>query len=194
VSVARHTITLPRLFATWLALGAQSWGGGSATLLMIQREVVERRGWMSADEFTRSWAICQVAPGINLLGLTILIGWRLRRGLGSAVAIAGLLLPSVTLTALLTAVYASVRDYPLTEAALRGVVPATVGLGAILSWQLGWPLVRDSRREGLASLAVSLVILVGSGVVVLLWQPPVIMVLLGGGALGALWGVAQARG
>jgi chromate transporter len=191
VSVARHTITLPRLFAVWLALGAQSWGGGSATLLMIQREVVERRGWMSADEFTRSWAICQVAPGINLLGLTILIGWRLRRALGAALAILGLLLPSVTLTALLTAVYASIRDQPLTEAALHGVVPATVGLGAMLSWQLGWPIVRDSRREGPASLAVSLALLVGSGAVVLLWHPPVIVILLGCGALGALWELAR---
>jgi chromate transporter len=180
-------ITLPQLFRTWLALGAQSWGGGSATLLMIQREVVERRGWMSAEEFIRYWAICQIAPGINL------IGWRLRRGPGAALAILGLLLPSVTLTALLTAIYASVREQPLAEAALHGVVPATVGLGAILSWQLGWPLMRDSRREGGASLVVSIALLVGSGAAVVLWHPPVILILLGSGALGALWGVAQAR-
>lgn len=186
-------VTLPQLFATWLALGAQSWGGGSATLMLIRREVVERRGWMRADEFVEAWAICQIAPGINLLGLTILIGWRLRRAVGSAVAILGLLLPSVTLTALLTAVYASVRDEPLVEAALHGVVPATVGLGAILAWQLGWPLLRDSRREGSASLAVSIAILVGSGVVIAVWHPPVIMILLGGGALGALWEHARSR-
>jgi chromate transporter len=160
---------------------------------MIQREVVERRGWMSAEEFTRSWAICQIAPGINLLGLTILIGWRLRRAPGAAVAILGLLLPSATLTALLTAIYTSVRDQPLAEAALRGVVPATVGLGAILSWQLGWPMLRDAQRESRISLAVSLALLAGSGAAVTLWNPPVILILLGAGALGALWGAAQAH-
>jgi chromate transporter len=186
-------LPLAQIFTAWLALGAQSWGGGSATLLMIQREVVERRGWMSAEEFTRSWAICQIAPGINLLGLTILIGWRLRRASGAAVAILGLLLPSATLTALLTAIYTSVRDQPLAEAALRGVVPATVGLGAILSWQLGWPMLRDARRESRISLAVSLALLAGSGAAVTLWNPPVILILLGAGALGALWGVAQAH-
>jgi chromate transporter len=177
----------------WLGLGSQSWGGGSATLLLIQREVVERRGWMSDAEFTRSWAICQIAPGINLLGLTVLIGWRLRRAAGAAVSLLGLLLPSVTLTAMLTAVYAAVRAQPLAEAALHGVVPATVGLGAALSWQLGWPLIAGSRREGRASLAVSLALLAGSGLAELLWRPPVILVLLACGALGALWGAAQAR-
>ncbi|MBX0326172.1 chromate transporter [Oscillochloris sp. ZM17-4] len=181
-----YTLSLAELFTAWLALGAQSWGGGSATLLMIQREVVERRGWMRAEEFTQAWAICQIAPGINLLGLTILIGWRLRRAPGAAVAILGLLLPSVSLTALLTAIYASIREQPLAEAALRGVVPATVGLGAILSWQLGCPLLRDSRREGPGSLAVSLALLIGSGAAVLLWHPPVILILLGSGALGAI--------
>ncbi len=186
-------VTLPQLFSAWLALGAQSWGGGSATLLMIQREVVDRRGWMRAEEFSRAWAICQIAPGINLLGLTILIGWRLRQAPGAALAIIGLLLPSASLTALLTAAYASIRGQPLAQAALRGVVPATVGLGAVLSWQLGWPLIRDSRREGRASLLVSLALLTGSGAAVLLWHPPVILVLLGSGALGALWEIARAR-
>lgn len=125
-------VSLLQLFKAWFALGAQSWGGGSATLLMIQREVVERRGWMSPADFARAWAICQIAPGINLLGLTILIGWRLRRASGAAIALLGLLLPSVTLTALLTAIYASFRDEPRADAALRGVVPATVGLGGLL--------------------------------------------------------------
>jgi chromate transporter len=160
---------------------------------MIQREVVDRRGWMSTDEFIRYWAICQIAPGINLLGLTILIGWRLRGTFGAALAILGLLLPSVTLTALLTAIYASIREQPLAQAALHGVVPATVGLGAILSWQLGWPLIRDSRREGAASLAVSFALLMGSGAAVVLWNPPVILILIGSGVLGALWGVARAH-
>ena len=62
----------------WLSLGSQSFGGGTATLALIRREVVERREWMDDSEFVRDWALCQIAPGINLLGLTILIGRRLR--------------------------------------------------------------------------------------------------------------------
>jgi chromate transporter len=186
-------VTPLALFTIWLALGAQSWGGGAATLLMIRREVVERRGWMSDDEFTRSWAICQVAPGINLLGLTALIGWRVGRAWGVALALLGLLLPSVAITALLTAAYASVREQPAVQAALRGVVPATVGLGLLLIWQLAVPIVRQAGRESRANLLVALALLAGSALVSYLWGPPVIAILLGAGAIGALYGWLSAR-
>lgn len=186
-------ISLWSLFAIWLSLGAQSWGGGSATLLLIRREVVERRAWMDGDEFTRAWAICQVAPGINLLGLTILIGWKQRRALGASVALLGLLLPSVTITALLTAGYATVRDSPVVAAALRAVVPATVGLGIVLSWQMVAPLLKQARWRGTSDLVVSVGIVIGSGAALALWQPPVILVLIAGGGVGALWRVLRAR-
>jgi len=179
------------LFRTWLGLGLQSWGGGSATLLMIRREVVERRGWLSDAEFTRFWAICQVAPGINLLGMTVLIGWRTGRATGAALALLGLLLPSVTITAALTAGYAAVRGMPLVAAALRGVVPATVGLGLLLCWQMGRPLVAEARGEGRGSYAVALALLGGSAAAVLLWRIPVLAVLLGAGAAGAVWGALR---
>ena len=181
------------LFATWLSLGARSWGGGAATLLMIRRTVVEDRGWMSAEEFTRTWAICQLTPGINLLGLTVLIGWRMGRAWGAALALLGLLLPSVTITAALTAIYAGVRELPAMQAALRGVIPATVGLGLLLAWQMGVPLLRQARDDGRASLLVAVGILGGAALVQLLWAPPVIAVLLGGGLLGALGGSLRSR-
>src|SRR5688572_24327263 len=122
-SVSGHNVapTRPRpfdLFRTWFLLGIQSFGGGTTTLLLIQRTVVEQRRWFTQDEFTRAWAVCQIAPGINLLSVTILIGWRLRRALGVVLALSGLLLPSVSVTILLTALYAEVQALPLIQAAL----------------------------------------------------------------------------
>lgn len=181
-----------RLFATWLALGARSWGGGAATLLMIRRVAVEEQGWVSAEEFTRLWAICQIAPGINLLGLTVLLGWRVGRSWGVALALLGLLLPSVTITAALTAAYAGVRELPVTQAALRGVVPATIGLGLLLSWQMGVPLLRQARAVGRLDLLVAAGLLAGAAAVELLWRPPVFVVLIGAGAIGALYGWLRA--
>lgn len=160
---------------------------------MIRREAVEARGWLSDEEFTRAWAICQITPGINLLGLTTLIGWRVGRAWGVALALLGLLLPSVTITAALTALYAGVRELPATQAALRGVVPATVGLGLLLAWQMGAPLLREARAEGAPSFAVAAALMAGAALVELLWRPPVIAVLLGVGALGALHAWLEAR-
>src|SRR6185436_11706027 len=118
-----------RLLWIWTVIGAQSFGGGSATLYLIRRVAVERHGWITDDDFTRYWGICQIAPGINILGLVILIGWRVAGALGAALALTGLLVPSAAITVALTSIYAEVREAPLMRAAIRGVVPATVGLG-----------------------------------------------------------------
>ncbi|HEX6632163.1 MAG TPA: chromate transporter, partial [Gemmatimonadaceae bacterium] len=70
----------------------QSFGGGSATLYLIRRAAVTRNRWLTDEEFARYWGICQIAPGINILGLVILIGWRVAGAAGIALALGGLLL------------------------------------------------------------------------------------------------------
>ena len=79
-------------------IGAQSFGGGSATLFLIRRTAIERYAWITDDDFTRYWGICQIAPGINILGLVILIGWRVAGAAGALLSLTGLLLPSAALT------------------------------------------------------------------------------------------------
>lgn len=170
----------------WLTLAVQSFGGGPATLTLIRRAVVERHRWVSEEEFTRDWALVQLAPGINLLALTILIGRRVAGAAGIAVALCGLLLPSVTLTILITAYFSHVQHSEWTQAALRGVLPATVGIGVLTAFQVARPLLLDCYREGRGSLILGWVLLIGSGLVVFLWQWPVLLALLGAGALGAL--------
>jgi chromate transporter len=174
------------LLRVWLGLGVQSFGGGATTLYLIRRAVVDRYGWISDDEFTRVWAVCQVAPGINLLCLTILIGWRLRRVRGIIVALAGLLLPSVVITVLLTMLYARIQGLAMVQAALRGIVPATVGLGAVLALQLALPLLRESRREGSISFAAGVVLLAAVVAIAAVSRVSLIWLLIGGGIFGAL--------
>ena len=178
-------VPLQRLLCVWLSLGVQSFGGGAATLALIRRAVVERHGWITDAEFVRDWALCQVTPGINLLGLTILIGRRLAGGAGIAVCLLGLLLPSVTITVLLTAFYGHYRGLPTVRAAVRGVIPATAGLGLLTAWSLARPLLAASRREGRRSLTVGLGLLVVSGVAVAVWRPPVVLILCAAGLAGA---------
>lgn len=181
--------SLPRLLAVWLGLAAQSFGGGTATQYLIYRAFVEQRGWVSPEEFGRAWGICQLAPGINLLALTVLIGWRLGRAGGVAVSLLGLLLPSVAITVGMTALYAQVRELPSVQAALRGVIPATVGLGLLMSWRIARPLLAESRREGRALLLVAGGALLGSAALVAFLDAPVLLALAAGGAVaaGASW-------
>ena len=174
------------IFRVWLILGLQSFGGGTATLFLIQRAVVEERRWITADEFTRCWAVCQIAPGINLLGLTILIGWRQRRALGVALALLGLLVPSVTITVLITALYHRYQELAAVQAAFRGIVPGTIGLGLLLAWRMARPLLAESKRESRESFSLAVALVAGSSLIVMFTSVPVIAVLWSSGLVGAL--------
>lgn len=170
----------------WFMIGLQSFGGGTATLFLIRQTSVERYGWLSPEEFTKDWALVQAAPGINLLCMTILVGRRVAGLSGSLTAMLGLMLPSVTLTILMTALYADLRNMPVVQAALHGIVPATVGLGLLLTTSMARPLLEVSRREGLFQFVVSILILAGSALAMFLWQLPVIAVLCAAGLIGGL--------
>jgi chromate transporter len=178
--------SLWRLLCVWLSLGAQSFGGGVATLTLIRRTFVEQERWISDAEFTRNWALVQLVAGINLLGLTILIGRRIRGASGIVASLAGLLLPSVAVTILLSASYAHIRHSPLVRDALHGIIPAIVGLGLLTAFQIVSPLFRASRREGAVSLVATVAVLAGSGLAAVSNHGPVLLILMVGGLSLAL--------
>lgn len=179
-------LSLWRLAWIWFTIGIQSFGGGTATLFLIRRTAVERYHWLSAEEFTSDWALVQAAPGINLLCMTILVGNRVAGFAGALAALFGLMLPSVTITIVMTALYADLRNQPIVQAALRGIVPATVGLGLVLSVRMALPILAARGRDGRWVQVVYFLILVGSTGAILFWQLPVIVVLCSAGVLGGL--------
>lgn len=177
---------LARFLWVWLTLGAQSFGGGVATLALIRQAAVERHEWLTEAEFTRDWALVQVAPGINLIALMILIGKRVAGWRGIVICLVGLLLPSAAITILLTAGYAHIQRLPLMQSALRGIVPATVGIGMVTAAQMARPILAASRKDGVFSLLVGVTLLVASGLTVFRLRVSVVPVLCVAGAIGAL--------
>jgi chromate transporter len=169
------------LFRIWAGIGLQSFGGGATTLYLMRRVTVEEQHWLSDEEFSLYWGIVQIAPGINLLGQTVLIGKRVAGILGAIVALIGLLLPSIAITILITAAYATIRTQPLVVAALHGIIPATVGVGVVLVIQMLKPPVVASYREGWWHLGVSVAVLVGAPLLLVLLNLPAIVVLWGAG-------------
>jgi len=176
-------------------IGAQSFGGGSATLFLIRRTAIERYAWITDDDFTRYWGICQIAPGINILGLVILIGWRVAGASGALLSLTGLLLPSAALTVALTSIYAGIREAPVVRAAIAGVIPATVGLSILFGFSMARPLLNTARREGRASILIAVILLLGSTIVAARGNMPVLAILWGAGALSALgqWQIVARR-
>ena len=152
---------LAGIFTDWLLIGIQSFGGGSSTFILIH-QVAIKRGWLTEDEFIRAWALAQIAPGINLLKLTAMIGHRLRGWSGLIAAMGGLLLPSAAVTVLMTAGFATIRTLPWIQAILKGILPATIGLSLAMGVQMAQPILSRARKEGLARLAAHIFILMAA--------------------------------
>jgi chromate transporter len=192
MEVETQTTSPWRLLWIWTVVGAQSFGGGSATLYLMRRVAVERHGWITDEDFTRYWGICQIAPGINILGLVILIGFRIAGTAGALLSLIGLLLPSAAITVALTSIYAGVREAPVVRAAIGGVVPATVGLALLLGFTMVRPLLNSARRDGRANTFVAVMLLLGSTLVASLARTPILAILWGTGLLSGLaqWQIA----
>lgn len=185
--------SLSHIFSVWFKLGIQSFGGGVATLALIRRAAVEDEKWVTDLELTQYWALCQMSPGINLFGLTILLGRKTGGTPGMFAALAGLILPSISITILMTAAYAYVRNASATQAALRGLLPATIGLGLVATIQMVRSLAVAARKEGTDTVIVSAVALIGSGAVIAVWHLPVIVALMGSALICALHAWLRSR-
>lgn len=185
--------TRTELLKVWLLISVQSFGGGNATLELIRREFVVKRGWITEDEFARDWALCQTAPGMNLIAMIILIGRSLGGGPGVAVSMVGLLLPTGLITVALAVAFRATQGFPEAEAAMRGVVPATVGLGLASAYRTVRPLVNGGFARGSATrvVAVGLPLL---GLSTLAWNPSIPALLIGSALVGAAaWSLRGTR-
>ncbi len=145
-----------KLLGIWALIGAQSFGGGPTTLQSIRREMTLKRGWITEMEFVHFWTLSSLVPGINMLSFAIQIGRKLAGWRGIAATLIGLLLPSTLITVAITAGFSAVQNWPPFQAMLRGILPAAAGLMFVTFLQMTRPLLRESRRQGWASLGVSL--------------------------------------
>jgi chromate transporter len=132
----------------FIAVGTQSVGGGSSTLLLLRRFLVERGRLISERDFTEAWVLCQLSPGIHLVALAGLLGQRIAGWRGVLVAVSGMMVPAAIITAAMTAAYGAIADQPLARAALAGMAPATGGM----TLGLAFVLVRGARRHGLRAV------------------------------------------
>ena len=108
---------------TWLAL--QGFGG---VLAGVQRELVEKKRWMTNEEFVEDWAVAQIMPGPNVVNLSIMIGDRYFGLRGALAALAGMLTFPLILVLALAVVYAQFASHPAVAGALRGMGAVAAGL------------------------------------------------------------------
>ena len=143
---------------SWLAL--QGFGG---VLAVVQRELVERKRWLTREEFVEEWAVAQIMPGPNVVNLALMIGARYFGLRGAMTALAGMLAFPLVVVLGLALVYAQFANVPEVAGALRGMGAVAAGLvtatglklfGALKKNVLGLPWCIALGVASFAAIAV----------------------------------------
>lgn len=113
------------LFYSFSLLALQGFGG---VLAVVQRELVEKKKWLTLDEFVEDWAVAQILPGPNVVNLSLMIGDRYFGMRGALVALAGMLTFPLLIVIALAALFAGIADMPQVQGALRGMGAVAAGL------------------------------------------------------------------
>jgi chromate transporter len=163
------------LFAVFNRLSLQGFGG---VLAIAQRELVERKRWLTREEFVEILAVAQVLPGPNVVNLALMFGDRYFGLRGAFSALAGMLAVPLLIVLVLAAGYAELSRFTAVSGALRGM--GAVAAGLIISTAVKLMATLATNRLG-RPLALAFVALTFIAIGVLRW--PLIWVLAGLGSV-----------
>ena len=153
----RHACTA--LFTSFLKIGAFTFGGGFAMIPLIEREMIDRRGWIERTDFLELLTLAQSAPGPIALNTAVFVGYKIAGYRGALSAVTGVVLPSFIIILLIAMYFTDFRTNRYVDAAFKGMRPAVVALIAApvfgLARGMGW------WKIGLAAIAALIVWLLG---------------------------------
>jgi chromate transporter len=145
-------VTLPELFVTFLKVSLCGFGG---PIVWARRFIVERRHWLSDQEFADLLGLCQFLPGPNVASITVCLGSKLRGPAGALAALAGFIVIPWSVGFALGALYLHFADIGPLKGVLRGV--SAVGAGLIMA--TGLRLLKPHRDRPIAVLFAALAFL-----------------------------------
>ncbi|HOY67712.1 MAG TPA: chromate transporter [Candidatus Ozemobacteraceae bacterium] len=151
--------TLAKLALSFALIGLGAYGGGMVTIPLIQHELVDGRHWLTFAEMARLVAIAQMTPGPIAINAATYVGFGIAGVIGSVVATASVVLPSLTILAWLAPVIDRVREEERTRAIQWGIQLGVVSLILFATWSYGRSVITDGRS--LAAAVGSFALLVG---------------------------------
>jgi chromate transporter len=138
----RTTWSLLRYF---LYLGSLGFGGPVALIGYMQRDLVERRGWFTREEYLKGLALSQLAPGPLAAQLAICLGYTHGRVWGASLVGVAFVMPSFLMTVALGALYVAFGGLLWMQAAFYGVGAAVIGIIVRSAWKLGTMTMAGDR-------------------------------------------------
>src|SRR5438034_8081 len=178
--------TLRALAGYFLRLGTFGFGGPIALAGSMQRDLVERRRWVTEQDYVQGLALAQLSPGPLAAQLAMYLGWVRAGTLGASVIAAAFILPSFITVLVLAGFYVRYGGLAWMQGAFYGIGAAVIAVIARSAWKL--------VKMTLATDRLLWAIFVGAGVVTAWTESEIVWVFIAGGGLGLLArGLASTR-
>jgi len=171
--------SLADLYFSLNSLALQGFGG---VLAVVQRELVERKKWLTQEEFLEEWAVAQVLPGPNVANLVLMIGHRYFGWRGALVALAGMLAVPLLIVLVLAVLFAGVADIPEVQGALRGMGIVTAGMLTAMGLKLVGALKKNVMGTPVCTALAAMTF-----IAIAVLRFPLAAVLIGLGSVACLW-------
>ena len=173
------------IFRVMFKIGCITFGGGWSIIAQLQEEVVERRHWMEEEELVDYISIGRSLPGIMIINISVLSGYRMAGFFGAVSAAFGLSLPAIICIAIVTMFYTSIKDNVWAAKALNGVRCAVIPIILAAAVRLKDKSLTSKNGYVLAVLALA---------VCTFTDVNKILVVVSGGAVGLLLLAVKRRG
>jgi chromate transporter len=177
-----------KIFALFSRVALFSWGGGPASLALMQRETTSA-GWVDSAEFADAVAAGNALPGPIAPQVSAFVGYKLAGVLGAIVAVAGTVIPTTLLMLLMIIYFFGVKDSPAVKAMLRAVRPVVVGLLLWTAYDMAFS-VFSAKKVGWTSALLGgwdkVLIVIAAFALLTLTKVNPVLIILGSAAFGFL--------
>ena len=147
---------LARLYAAFFRVGLFTFGGGYAMLPMLQKEIVDARGWATEEELVDYFAIGQCTPGVIAVNTATFVGSRRKGIAGGAAATLGVISPSLIIIIAIAAFFTNFQDLAIVGHAFAGIRAAVTVMIGVSVYRIAKKALIDVPTVVIAAVVLAL--------------------------------------
>jgi chromate transporter len=172
---------LLQLFASFLKIGAFTFGGGYAMIPLIEQDIIVAHGWLTMAEFVDLIAVAEMTPGPIAINCATFVGYRIAGIGGAVVCTSAIVLPPFAIVLIISSVFLQFRNSHIVQLIMEGIRPTVVALVLSAAFSVG-------KASGVDLVGIVLSVAVFWGVVKKQYHPILLIVLAG--MVGVLLNIA----
>ncbi|MCL2130643.1 MAG: chromate transporter [Treponema sp.] len=170
---------LIEVFLVFLKIGVSTFGGGYTMIPIVERELINKKGWINMDEVMEYYTIAQITPGIIMVNLSTFVGYKKKGILGGIIATLGVVLPGAIIIIAAALFISNLADRPIFFHIFAGIRIAVCALIADTVIKLAKTVFKDIKSI-IIYIVVFGISVSPSGLLPVFLKSPVLLVLASG--------------